>query len=121
VIENSENRSLLIRNNAIDGLRAVAVIAVILYHLSVSLLPHGFLGVDIFFVISGYVVCSSLLRRPKESLGRFFAGFYSRRILRIYPALIACLLVTGLFAAMFIPDSFVLEKHQQRACGPFSD
>jgi peptidoglycan/LPS O-acetylase OafA/YrhL len=117
VIENSENRSLLIRNNAIDGLRAVAVIAVILYHLSVSLLPHGFLGVDIFFVISGYVVCSSLLRRPKESL----AGFYSRRILRIYPALIACLLVTGLFAAMFIPDSFVLEKHQQRACGPFSD
>ena len=110
MIENSENRSLLIRNNAIDGLRAVAVIAVILYHLSVSLLPHGFLGVDIFFVISGYVVCSSLLRRPKESLGRFFAGFYSRRILRIYPALIACLLVTGLFAAMFIPDSFVLEK-----------
>ena len=50
----------------IDGLRAFAVIAVIINHFNKDILPGGYLGVDIFFVISGYVITSSLLKRPNE-------------------------------------------------------
>ena len=59
----------------VDGLRAVAVIAVILFHFDASWMPGGFVGVDVFFVISGFVVSGSLLRDPKMS----FVAFYARR------------------------------------------
>ena len=71
----------------IDGLRAVAVIAVILNHFNKYLIPGGYLGVDIFFVISGYVITSSLAKRENENISKFFIGFYERRIKRIIPAL----------------------------------
>jgi peptidoglycan/LPS O-acetylase OafA/YrhL len=89
----------------IDGLRAIAVLSVIIFHVCGSVLPGGFIGVDVFFVISGYVVCGSLLRDPTTSYRQFITAFYARRILRIFPALIALLLVTALVSTLFIPNS----------------
>jgi peptidoglycan/LPS O-acetylase OafA/YrhL len=80
----------------IDGLRAVAVLSVLGFHAFPSLLPGGFIGVDVFFVISGFLITSILYVEMHR--GRFsLIGFYARRILRIFPALflvlLACLLV----------------------------
>ncbi|WP_213980626.1 acyltransferase family protein [Sphingomonas sp. dw_22] len=88
---------------AIDGLRAFAVGSVILFHLWPSALPGGFTGVDIFFVISGFVVTGSLLGRQFATLGALAAYFYARRLVRILPALIVMLLATILAAQLFIP------------------
>lgn len=91
----------------IDGLRAAAVLAVLLFHLNPSIIPGGFTGVDIFFVISGYVVSASLARHPAAHFFRFAADFYARRIIRIFPALIVCLLVSSLLTTLFIPTSWL--------------
>lgn len=76
----------------IDGLRALAVIAVIINHFNKNLLPSGYLGVDIFFVISGFVITSSFARNaalnPPRNLADFLLGFYARRVKRLYPALL---------------------------------
>jgi peptidoglycan/LPS O-acetylase OafA/YrhL len=87
----------------IDGLRAVAVLSVILYHLNEHWLPGGFSGVDIFFVISGFVVSASVAELPKTSPLGFFGYFYARRILRIVPALVVCLVVTHIATMLFVP------------------
>jgi len=87
----------------IDGLRAVAVIAVIVNHFSKDALPSGYLGVDIFFVISGFVITGSILGRPHQSFGEGLAGFYSRRIKRLVPALIFCVVLTSLAICLFNP------------------
>jgi peptidoglycan/LPS O-acetylase OafA/YrhL len=97
----------------VDGLRAIAVLAVVLYHLNPAWLPGGFAGVDIFFVISGFVVAASVGERERTSLFSFISYFLSRRMLRIAPALIVCLLVTGLVAAVFIPDAWLSESNQR--------
>jgi peptidoglycan/LPS O-acetylase OafA/YrhL len=77
----------------IDGLRALAVMAVILFHTFPRYLPGGFVGVDIFFVISGYLITQILLNDLKD--GTFSAAnFYARRIRRIFPALIVVLVAT---------------------------
>jgi peptidoglycan/LPS O-acetylase OafA/YrhL len=86
----------------IDGLRAVAVSTVIANHFSHSLLPGGFLGVDIFFVISGYVITRSLMAQPVVSMLDLLLGFYERRVRRIVPALVVCVLVTALVGALFL-------------------
>ena len=81
----------------IDGLRALAVIPVLLYHVGVPGFAGGFVGVDIFFVISGYLICGMIdadIRNGSFSLG----DFYKRRILRILPALFVMLLVTSVLA-----------------------
>ncbi|MCB1636938.1 MAG: acyltransferase, partial [Xanthomonadales bacterium] len=69
----------------IDGLRAVAVLAVLIHHWWPSVLPGGFLGVDIFFVISGYVITTALLRQDLPGLGDFLLRFYARRVKRLLP------------------------------------
>ncbi|APG04416.1 hypothetical protein BJI69_11240 [Luteibacter rhizovicinus DSM 16549] len=97
----------------VDGLRAIAVLAVVLYHLNPAWLPGGFAGVDIFFVISGFVVAASVGDRERTSFPSFMSYFLSRRMLRIAPALIVCLLVTGLVAAVFIPDAWLSESNQR--------
>lgn len=91
----------------IDSLRAVAVLSVMLYHLRGDILPGGFTGVDIFFVISGYVVSASLARDAHEHFWKFLGRFYSRRLIRIYPALLTCLMVTFALAVLFIPSSWL--------------
>ena len=87
----------------IDGLRAIAVLAVIAFHLRETWLPGGFLGVDVFFVISGFVVSHSVANWNGGHLGHFLAYFYSRRMLRILPALLVCLLATMLLTTLFVP------------------
>jgi peptidoglycan/LPS O-acetylase OafA/YrhL len=85
---------------AIDGLRAVAVLAVFLFHLDRQLLPGGFVGVDIFFVISGYLITSIIVtdcNRNRFSFGRF----YQRRIARLLAPFYVVGVVT-LIGAMFI-------------------
>ncbi len=78
----------------IDGLRAVAVIAVILYHFNENWLQNGYLGVDIFFVISGFVITGFLLRADSSNTKLFLLNFYLKRIKRLAPALIFCLFVS---------------------------
>lgn len=87
----------------IDGLRALAVLAVMLFHLKPGLLPGGFSGVDVFFVISGYVVSHSVGSYLSQSTGQFYVTFLTRRVRRIIPALLACLLVTALLCVILIP------------------
>lgn len=76
----------------IDGLRAIAVVAVVVYHAGIAAIPGGFVGVDVFFVISGYLIGGQIFREARA--GTFsFASFYMRRVRRILPALYAMLLV----------------------------
>jgi peptidoglycan/LPS O-acetylase OafA/YrhL len=83
----------------IDGLRAIAVIAVILYHFKVAFITGGFVGVDIFFVISGYLITKVIVDRRDHS--RFdFADFYLRRVRRLIPALLVT--IAGAYLAAFI-------------------
>jgi len=96
----------------IDGLRAVAVLSVIIFHYFPGILPGGFIGVDIFFVISGYLISKNIL--SDIIAGNFkFLDFYSRRIRRIFPALILIflfLLIFGWF--QFSPSNYsYLAKH----------
>lgn len=93
----------------IDGLRAIAVLAVILYHLKASWLPGGFTGVDVFFVISGFVVSASVDRLPAVGGWAGLARFYARRMRRIAPALVVCLLATAMLSALLIPESWLSE------------
>ena len=79
----------------VDGLRAVAVLAVIASHLPENFLPSGFLGVDVFFAISGFVVTASLLGQRRTQLSQLYVGFLARRIKRLMPALTLCVAVTG--------------------------
>ena len=88
----------------IDGLRAVAVLAVIVHHLNPRLLPGGYLGVDVFFVISGFVITGSLAQRPASGLGDLMLGFYGRRIRRLLPALLLCVLITAVALCLVNPD-----------------
>ena len=86
---------------AIDGLRAVSVCAVIAYHAGWSALPGGFLGVEVFFVISGFLI-TSLMLEERESSGRVsLRKFWLRRFRRLMPALVTMLIVT-LFAVTFV-------------------
>lgn len=84
----------------IDGLRAVAVIAVVLFHAFEGIAPGGFVGVDVFFVISGFLI-SGIIRRAVERGTFTLSDFYARRIRRILPALllvlVSCLLAGGVF------------------------
>lgn len=75
----------------IDGLRAVAVLSVFAYHLNPALLPSGGLGVDIFFVISGYLI-GGIILRESDAQNFSFLRFYERRLRRIVPALIVCII-----------------------------
>lgn len=93
----------------VDGLRAIAVVAVIFYHLNPSWLPGGFTGVDVFFVISGYVVSASVARSSSFGGWKGVLGFYARRMRRIMPALVVCLLATGLLSTLLIPESWLSE------------
>ncbi|SRR5258706_3406358 len=83
----------------IDGIRAIAVLAIIFYHAGIKIFSGGFVGVDIFFVISGYLITTIILREINENEFSL-AKFYERRIRRIFPALFATLLITLLTSAL---------------------
>jgi peptidoglycan/LPS O-acetylase OafA/YrhL len=89
----------------IDGLRAVAVIAVVLYHAFPKLVPGGFVGVDTFFVISGYLITGIIIGGLDGPAGLSFADFYARRVRRIFPALVLVLAVTlAVGVTIFLPS-----------------
>lgn len=89
----------------LDGLRGIAVAAVIIFHLQASALPGGYLGVDVFFVISGYLITSLLLSEQHTSSRISLVPFWTRRALRLLPALVVLLLAVTLIAACFARDS----------------
>ncbi len=89
----------------IDGMRAIAVIAVLIYHLGVNWLPGGFLGVDLFFVISGYVITRLILESIQHSGGLDLREFYLARVRRLFPALLTMIVTTLLAIALFAPDA----------------
>jgi peptidoglycan/LPS O-acetylase OafA/YrhL len=91
--------------HSVDGLRAVAVIAVLLYHLGIDWIPGGFLGVDLFFVISGYVITGLILDSIARSGTLDLRAFYLSRIRRLVPALVAMLVFTTLFIGVYAPDT----------------
>jgi peptidoglycan/LPS O-acetylase OafA/YrhL len=90
---------------AIDGLRALAVIAVMFYHLGFSWIPGGFLGVDLFFVISGYVITRLLLDSIAQSGGLDLRGFYLARARRLLPALLFTVVTTTIAIGIWAPDT----------------
>lgn len=93
------------RFGSVDALRALAVIPVILFHLHPGWLPGGYLGVDVFFVISGYIITAILLKSMEEGTFRF-RDFYARRIRRILPALLVMLVTVTAFWIWYDPWAF---------------
>ncbi len=89
---------------AIDGLRAVAVAAVVLYHGEGSPLPGGFLGVDTFFVISGFLITSLLVQEWVGTGGIDLRAFWGRRVRRLFPALVVLLVAVAVYALVAAPD-----------------
>ncbi|MBK2296102.1 acyltransferase family protein [Francisella philomiragia] len=106
----------------IDGLRAVAVLSVVFFHLDINLVKSGFLGVDIFFVISGFLI-TSIIIRDLESKSFSLKNFYLRRMRRILPALITVLIFSTVFAWLILlpQDLKNYSKSLVSALGSFSN
>ncbi len=104
----------------IDGIRAIAVLAVIGFHADfLSFLPGGFSGVDVFFVVSGYVISKSLAGHEGEGFFRYLGGFYARRMRRILPALLVCLLATVALSVLFVPSVWMSREHEVSGLAAF--
>jgi peptidoglycan/LPS O-acetylase OafA/YrhL len=106
----------------IDGLRAFAVLSVVIYHAFPSLLPGGFVGVDVFFVISGFLI-SAIMFKAHEAGNFSFSDFYARRVKRIFPALILVLVASFAFAwfVLFDDELKQLGNHLLRAAAFLSN
>jgi len=104
---------------SIDGLRAVAVLSVIAFHFNKNILPGGFIGVDIFFVISGYVISKSLSASSNLPFFHYLADFYKRRFLRIGPALIVCLSLTAIISSIFTKPSWLSASNNATGLAAF--
>lgn len=89
----------------LDGIRAIAVLAVMIFHSALPFLPGGFLGVDVFFVLSGFLI-TTLLLQEVERTGRIrFGAFYARRARRLLPALFLVMAVSAALVVLFAPDA----------------
>ena len=97
----------------LDGIRALAVLAVIIFHIDAAWLPGGFLGVDMFFVLSGYLI-TTIISREMQNGSFSFLEFYKRRAKRILPVFACVLLCTSLAAAIFFL-SFDLRQYVKSA------
>ena len=91
----------------LDGLRALAIIAVLVFHLDPSWLPGGFLGVDVFFVVSGFLITTLLVRERVTTGAIDLPGFWSRRARRLLPALLVCVPASVLLARLSEGDLLV--------------
>lgn len=108
------------RNKPLDGLRALAVAAVVLYHLAPEALPGGFLGVDLFFVLSGYLITGLALEELRTSGRLDFGRFWLRRLRRLVPALIPVVLVSFALVLLFPTDADRTLKSQAFGAATFS-
>jgi len=104
----------------IDGLRAIAVGSVLLYHLQESLMPGGFVGVDIFFVISGYLITKLIYKELSETGEFAYKHFYVRRVRRLFPALFFTLLFCILLAYFLLSPAHLIEFGQSLIAAIFS-
>ena len=96
----------MLHRNDIDGLRAVAILPILLFHAGLTQMSGGFIGVDIFFVISGFLITSIIVREAKT--GAFsLATFYKRRVVRIFPALFVTLALVLLAGCLLMLPSEV--------------
>jgi len=110
-----ENEKVAYRAD-IDGLRAVSILLVVVYHADLGLIRGGFVGVDIFFVISGFLITRIILTQIKTG-AYSLAGFYARRIRRIFPALLVVLAVTYLIGwFVLLPAGFSLLGEPKIRC-----
>ncbi|MEO1020870.1 MAG: acyltransferase, partial [Pseudomonadota bacterium] len=98
----------------IDGLRALAVLAVVFYHAGFDIVGGGFVGVDVFFVISGYLITSIIMKDIQSADGFSIAKFYERRARRIFPALFAVIFASSI-AAFFILTPLELDRFARSA------
>ena len=89
-IDNQSNNFI----SGIQGLRAIAVIAVIIFHYNDNILPSGYLGVDLFFIISGFIITRQLSLIKIEKISEYLFYFYNSRYKRIFPALTVFLILT---------------------------
>lgn len=91
----------------IDGLRSIAVMLVVIFHSGLTYVSGGFIGVDVFFVISGFLITNIIYRETRER-SFTYANFYKRRILRLMPALFAVMLATTIGAGfLLLPNDFI--------------
>jgi len=96
------------RINSIDGLRALCLLGVLLFHIDPQLMPSGYLGVDAFFAISGFVITLQILKL--QTIGQFnFSAFYTSRILRLFPALFTTIIITIISSFLISPPFEALE------------
>lgn len=96
---------------ALDGLRAFAVLAVVLYHISTTFLPSGLLGVTIFFVLSGYLITGLLIREWHDTKNINLPRFWIRRVRRLFPAIVFMILTVLILTALFAPDLLTKLRH----------
>jgi peptidoglycan/LPS O-acetylase OafA/YrhL len=89
---------------ALDGVRAAAVVAVMMFHGGLSFMTGGFMGVDVFFVLSGFLITSLLVGEWRQSLTIKLASFWARRARRLLPALLLMLLFVAFFASVIVPE-----------------
>ncbi|MGL5743001.1 MAG: acyltransferase family protein [Legionella sp.] len=103
----------------IDGLRAIAILLVLIYHGGLSFFPSGFIGVDVFFVISGFLITSIIY--TSLDLGTLsFTAFYNRRLWRLQPVFVCLLFLTTALALLFLlPDDLVQYAKSARKCSLF--
>ncbi len=99
--DNENNISAKKYRKDIDGLRAMAILSVVLFHAGIFLVPGGFVGVDVFFVISGFLIGGIIYSEMKEKSFSYYK-FYTRRIRRIAPALIFMLVICSIFSYAFL-------------------
>lgn len=95
----------------LDGIRAIAVLAVLLYHSGVAAVPGGFLGVDVFFVLSGFLISTLLLQEIEQTSAVSFGQFYLRRARRLLPALLATLALSSVLVLVFARDAAAQFRH----------
>ncbi len=108
------------RIDGLDGLRALAIIGVLVYHLNASWLPGGFLGVDVFFVVSGFLITTLLVREHRRTGRVALSSFWVRRARRLLPALALCVLVSVLMARLVSQDLLVSIERQVLGALTFS-
>jgi len=96
----------------LDGLRGISILLIYLHHLYYPLLPGGFFGVDVFFVLSGFLITSLLMEEWSLEGSICLKNFYIRRVLRLMPALLFLILVTGGFALIFLDKRRSIATYQ---------
>ncbi|WP_298627585.1 acyltransferase family protein [uncultured Legionella sp.] len=103
----------------IDGLRAIAILLVLIYHGGLSLFPSGFIGVDVFFVISGFLI-TKIINESLNNQHFSFLDFYNRRLWRLQPVFVCLLLVTTVFSLLlFLPDDLIQFSRSARKTSLF--